>query len=183
MRLGTRPLKALALAALTGFSILACDSGGPSEPEPTTLADLFGNQLYRADGNGVGVGALNGKSVIGIYYASPTCGACAGFTPLLIDVYNELKADGRSFEVVLVTGSITNQYLFEYMMGSGMPWLAVSSQSSAPTRLVQRYNVQWVPTLILIDGSANTLSLTGREEVVEKGTAAYDDWIGGGTGS
>ncbi len=171
----------LATLGLTSWVLAACDSGDPAGPQPTSLAELFGTQLYRADGSTVGVQTLDGTPVIGIYYASPACPACGGFTPLLVDVYNELKTEGKSFEVVLVSPGITNALLFEYMVDSEMPWLAVSSQSNVANALVQRYNVRWVPTLILIDDSARTLSLTGRDELLEKGVGAYDDWLAAGS--
>lgn len=39
-----------------------------------------------------------------------------------------------------------------------------------------------VPTLVIIDGSARTVSLTGREDLNREGIAACDDWMAIGTG-
>jgi hypothetical protein len=144
---------------------------------------LFGNQLYRADGSPVSVQVLDDAAVLGIYFASVGCPACAGFTPLLVEAYNQLREDGRSFEVVLVVLGVSEASLFEYMVDSDMPWLAVSPQSGKANSLVQRYDVRWVPTLIIIDGAANTISLTGREELTQRGIAAYDDWLAASAGS
>ena len=175
--------RAIAAAALMGCAASGCDGDGPTGPEPASLPDLFGNQLYRADGGAVGVGALNNTAVIGIYFASPGCPACGAFTPLLVDAYNQLRGDGRSFEVVLVTGGISEESLFDYMVDSGMGWLAVSSQSSNGNVLAQRYDVQWVPTLVIIDGAANTISVTGREELTQSGAAAFDAWLAASGGN
>ena len=171
------------MAALMGCAASGCDGDGPTGPEPASLPDMFGNQLYRADGSAVGVGVLNNTSVIGIYFASPGCPACGAFTPLLVNAYDQLRDEGRSFEVVLVTGGISEQSLFDYMAGSGMAWLAVSSQSSEGDALAQRYDVQWVPTLVIIDGTANTVSMTGREELTQSGAAAFDAWLAASGGS
>jgi len=100
-----------------------------------------------------------------------------------VNAYDQLRDEGRSFEVILVTGGISEQSLFDYMAGSGMAWLAVSSQSSEGDALAQRYNVQWVPTLVIIDGAANTVSMTGREEVTQSGAAAFDAWLAASGGS
>jgi nucleoredoxin len=144
---------------------------------------LFGNQLFRADGTQVSVGILNGTPVIGIYFASPGCPACGGFTPLLVDAYTDLRGEGKAFEVVLATSGVTESALFEYMTDSGMPWLAVSSQGSKPNALALRYNIRWVPTLVIIDGGGNTISLTGREELTQAGPEIYEAWLAASGGS
>lgn len=156
-----------------------CDGEGPADLPPASLPELFGGQLYRADGSTVGVESLGNVPVIGIYFASSGCPACGGFTPLLVEAYNQLKEDGRSFEVVLVSPGIADATLLQYMGEAAMPWLAVPSESSRPMALVKRYDVRWIPTLLVIDEEANILSLTGRDEVVQKGAGAYDDWITG----
>ena len=163
-----------------GCAASGCGGDGPTEPQPASLSDLFGNQLYKADGTLVGVGVLGGTAVTGIYFASPGCPACGGFTPVLVDAYNQLREDGRSFEVVLVSTGISNSSLLEYMVDSEMPWLAVPSQSGRANAIVQDYNIRWVPTLVIIDGSLNTISRTGREELAQAGTAAYDAWLAAG---
>jgi len=69
------------------------------------------------------------------------------------------------------------------MTEAGMPWLAVSSQSDRVNALLQRWNVRWVPTLIVIDGAGNILSLAGREDVTGNGAGAYDLWLAASAGS
>ena len=149
----------------------------PTEPEPASISELFGNQLFKADGTPVGVGVLENSAVIGIYFASPGCPACGGFTPILVDAFNELREDGRSFEVVLVSPGISDLSLFDYMVDSQMPWLAVSSEGNKASVLLDHYGIRWVPTLLLIDSDGKTISKTGREEVVRDGTAACDAWL------
>lgn len=169
-------LGATTLAFLLCCTAWGCDGDGPVEPEPISVPELFGNQLFRADGSTVSVQTLQNVAVIGIYFASPGCPACGAFTPLLVNAYQQLQEDARSFEVVLVSLIGSDTHLIEYMVDSNMPWLAVSSQGSIANSIVQRYDVRWVPTLIIIDGAANTISLTGREELTQNGPAAYDDW-------
>ena len=177
-------VRAFALATLVGWGAFGCGSDdGPTGPESVSLSDLFGTQLFTASGSQVGVGTLENTAVIGIYFASPGCPACEGFTPALVDAYTQLRDEGRSFEVVLVTQGMPDASLFDYMADSGMEWLAVSSQGARASALVQRYNVLWVPTLVIIDGAGNTISLNGRQEVAQSGGAAYDAWLAGSAGS
>ena len=123
------------------------------------------------------VQSLQGTALIGIYFASPTCPACGSFTPLLVEAYSQLREDGRSFEVVLVSPGISDATLLAYMEDSGMDWLAVSSRSKQANALAQRFNVRWIPTLVVIDSEGNLVSLSGREEVTLHGAGAYDDWL------
>ena len=179
----TRLWGLMALASLLGLALAGCGDDDPAGPSPASIPELFGTQLLQADGATVGPEALAGKPLIGIYYSSAGCPACAGFTPILLDTYHQLREDGRSFEVVLVSLGISEASLLDYMVDSGMPWLAMPPQSNKATALVQRYNVRWVPTLVIIDSEARLVSLTGREGVTELGTAAYDAWLtasGGG---
>ena len=170
----------LVVAVLASFGALvpsACGDDGPSGPGSTSLPDLFGDLLYRADGTTVGVETLQNRVLIGVYFASPTCPACAGFSPILLEAYGQLKEDGRSFEVVLVSPGISDLALLDYMAETEMGWLAVSSQSKQANALVQRYNVRWIPTLVVMDPEGGTVSLNGREEVTLYGAGAYDQWL------
>jgi protein-disulfide isomerase-like protein with CxxC motif len=126
---------------------------------------------------------MEGTPLIGIYFASPVCPACTGFTPELVEAYGRWETQGKSFEVVLVTTGIVLADLLEYMAESNMPWRAVSPQSNKASSLIQRYNVRWVPTLVVIDAATKTVTVTGREELVQLGEGAYDFWLaatGGG---
>ena len=182
-RLRTYGLKVIAVAVLLGSALFGCGDDGPTGPEVATLRDLLGTQFFRADGTQVGFEGLDDTPLVGIYFASLGCPACGAFTPVLADVYNQLKEEGRSFEVVLVTLGISDSALFEFMSDSGMPWLAVSSQSDRAEALVNRYNVRWVPTLVVVDEAGKTISLAGRDEVMQSGTAAYDGWLAASGGS
>ena len=129
----------VALATLVGLAVSACGDDGPTGPKPASLSDLFGNELYKADGSVVGISALNNVPLIGIYFANPECPACVAFTPVLVEAYDQLITDGKSFEVVLVALGINDAGLFNYMESSGMGWLAVLPRSSRAERLVQLF--------------------------------------------
>ena len=185
MTKGTLPsvLGVSTMASLASFALFGCGNEGPTGPEPTSLPELFGDQLLRADGSSVGVGVLANTSLVGIYFASPGCPACTAFNPVLTGAYAQLKEEGRSFEIVLVAFGVTDSAMLAYMAESGMVWLALSPQSAEANALAQRYDIRWVPTLVIIDGAGNTVSKNGREEVTQRGAAAFDLWLaasGGG---
>ena len=168
--------RAAAVATVFAFALSGCGSDGPTEPKQTTLSDLFGTQLFRADGSSVGLSGMDGTSLIGIYFASTGCPACGAFNPTLVEAYNQWSSEGKSFEVVLVTSGVGLTELLDYMVEYSMPWRAISPQSSKANSLIQRYNIRWVPTLVVIDAATNTVTMTGREELAQTGAAIYDVW-------
>lgn len=168
----------VAVAIVCGF-VVACDGDeSPVEPlPPATLEGLFGDELYRADGSTESLAALDSVPVIGIYFAAYGCPACGTFTPLLVDAYAELREEGQPFEVVFVSADASASAMLAHMEDRQMPWLAVPWGGVKANGLVQRYGIRWIPTLVVIDHEANTITLNGREQLAQDGAAAYTDWL------
>jgi nucleoredoxin len=182
-------LPRLALVGLffhLGTSCTGGEKGLPlvdDSPPPASLSDLFGPALLRADGSSVGLEALEGKALIGIFFSAGWCPACGAFTPQLLATYGELKEARKPFEVILVSFDNDSGGMLAYMRQHAMPWLAVPHGSAKATALVQRYDVRLIPTLVVIDQKGKTLSLNGRGDIVAKGAQAYDDWLAASGGS
>jgi hypothetical protein len=98
-------------------------------------------------------------------------------------MYSELTLAGESFEVVLVSFDVNTAELLHHMSDVGMPWLAVPPDGGRVGGLSQRYAVQFIPKVVVIDSEGNTITLAGRDDIIEQGTQAYDDWLAsiGGT--
>lgn len=181
--MGSLTRRAFALLTLSGVFVFGCGSDGPTEPEALSLPELSGGELLRADGSSLDVGTLARFPLIGVYFASPGCPACSAFNPLLIDAYEQMNGSGRPFEVVLITLGVTESAMFDYMAETGMQWLALSPQGTEANALANHYGIRWVPTVVVIDGAGNTVSLNGREDVTQSGAGAYDAWLArAGTG-
>jgi thiol-disulfide isomerase/thioredoxin len=169
--------------------VLSCTSGDKGlplvddPPPPASLSDLFGTVLLKADGNQVGMEALEDKAFMGIFFSAGWCPACGAFTPQFLATYQELKESNKSFEVVLISFDDDAEGMFAYMRQHAMPWLAIPHGSAKATALVQRYDVRLIPTLIVIDKDWKTISMNGRGDIVAKGAGAYEDWMAASTGS
>ena len=68
------------------------------------------------------------------------CPPCRGFTPTLMRVYERLRADGRNFEVVLVSSDRSEESYRTYV--SAMPWLAVPYGDQRCANLTKHFGVQ-----------------------------------------
>lgn len=132
--------------------------------------------LFTKDGTEVKVDTLASKStdaVIGIYFSAHWCPPCRGFTPKLAECYQELRDAGKDFEVVFVSSDKDEDAFKEYM--ATMPWVAVPF---AETKLIKALNsvfdVQGIPTLILLKPDGTLITSDGREAVVYG--AEYFPW-------
>lgn len=177
-------LARIAASALLSGLLVSCggDNGIVELEPPASLADLLGTVFHKADGSSVGIEAVGGKALVAIYFSARGCPACGAFTPLLLNTYDDLQETGRSFEVVLVSFESSAQDMFAYMADLGMPWLALPFGGEKSQALTRRYDVRWIPTLVVVDGQGRTVSMTGREEVAARGAGAYDDWLAKGGG-
>jgi hypothetical protein len=158
---------------ITGNGSLDDLPGGASP----SLTDLFGTTLVRADGSQAGLVELQGQSLIGIYFASRSCPACTAFTPELVSVYDQIRKDGKPFEIVMAAVDPSSEDLSTYMKQYRMGWMALPLGSERVMQLAQRYDVEWIPTIIVINVAGKTITKTGREDVLAKGAAAFDTWL------
>lgn len=149
----------------------------PSPPTdvPPALAELFGKRLENARGKKVSAAELDGKK-IGIYFSASWCPPCRAFTPQLVAAYNQLKAEGKPFEVVLVTHDRDEASMRGYMKSHDMPWLAVPFGDKHLDELKRKFGVAGIPTLVVVDSSGKTLSKQARGEIAANGAKAFDDW-------
>ena len=61
--------------------------------------ELFGSALLGQGGVQVPVSSLSNADCVAIYFSAYWCPSCRGFTPGLAEIYTNLKAAGKRFEV------------------------------------------------------------------------------------
>ena len=83
--------------------------------------------------------------------------------------YEELQAADKSFEVVLVSFGSSAQEMLSFMQQDHAGWLAMPYDVVNALALAERYGVEFVPTLVVIDSGRNVVTKTGREDVVAMG--------------
>ena len=136
------------------------------------MIELLGDRLVGKSGE-VGTGsALKGKTVA-LYFSAHWCGPCRGFTPVLKETYEKVKAKG--FEIVFVS-SDRDQESFNGYFGD-MPWLALPfEQRAAKEKLSRKFKVAGIPTLVLLDEDANVINKDGRQAVLSDREGADFPW-------
>lgn len=129
---------------------------------PSALPRLLGAQL-KGKGGTVDSSSIT-ADVIGIYFSAHWCPPCRNFTPLLAQIYNRLKAAGKSLEIIFVSGDRDSRSFEEYY--NSMPWLAVPFENQLQVRsLHQSFHVSGIPSLVFVDRSGKVIEKNGREKV------------------
>uniref|UniRef100_K4A7K4 protein-disulfide reductase n=1 Tax=Setaria italica TaxID=4555 RepID=K4A7K4_SETIT len=112
-------------------------------------------------------------SPVALYFSASWCPPCRRFTPKLIEAYKELASQGKSFEVVFVSGDQDEEAFNEYF--AKMPWLAVPfSDSEGREALDGRFKVSGIPHLVILDAKTGEVyTEDGVGLVSEYGVEAY----------
>ncbi|KAG2540170.1 probable nucleoredoxin 1-1 [Panicum virgatum] len=155
-----------------------------AETEPTTNGGSAGGGigailaagdrdfLVRNSGEQVKISSIE-ASPVALYFSASWCPPCRRFTPKLIELYKELASQGKSFEVVFVSGDQDEEAFNSYF--GKMPWLAVPfSDSEGREGLDGRFKVSGIPHLVILDAKTGEVyTEDGVEFVSEYGVEAY----------
>lgn len=142
-------------------------------PQPT-LDQALGQSFVKPDGTSVGCDALNGK-YLGLYFSAHWCPPCKMFTPKLVEVYNKIKESREDFEVIFVSSDRDEESFKHYH--NTMPWLALpfAARESKQT-LSQMFEVEGIPTFVMLDKSGKILNSGARAAVMNDPTGADFPW-------
>lgn len=141
-----------------------------------SLEELLGAHVVNAKGEKVPSASLAQNDCIGLYFSAHWCGPCRQFTPMLIASYNKLKAAGKKFEVVFVSGDHGEKQFNEYF--GSMPWLAVPfADREAEAKLSGAFEVEGIPTLVLLNNKGETITRDGRSRIANDPEGANFPWL------
>ena len=118
----------------------------------------------------VPISELEGK-IVGLYFSLNSFGSCRKFTSKLVEVYEKLKERGEGFEVVLV--SLDDEESSFQLGFAGMPWLALPFKDKSCERLIRYFELDTIPTLVVIGADGKTLISNAAELMEENGVEAY----------
>ncbi|GFY88283.1 DC1 domain-containing protein [Actinidia rufa] len=122
--------------------------------------------VVSVDGKKVSVSELEGKTV-GLYFASSLSQRSVRLTPKLVEVHKKLKAEGEeNFEVVMIPLDDD-----EESFKQGFYIVPVNDKSIE--KLTRYFEVQTLPTLVIIGPDGKTLRDDVVETIEEHGAEAY----------
>merc|ERR1712038_49843 len=170
---GVRGIPSLILLDLEGKVITKNGRSKVAEPEAFPWIPLPFNKCFSKvikDGNTMEDFDIN-KGVKALYFSGHWCGPCRGFTPKLIEAYNELRANNPDFEVVFVTSDRSQEQFDEYF--GTMPWAALPFDSKTEiSSIEEKFEVQGIPSMVVFqDGQLLNKSAVGL--VRDQGAAGF----------
>jgi len=128
------------------------------------FAPSDGCHIVNKAGSAVSLSTLQGCDVVGIYFSAHWCGPCKSFTPKLVEVYNACKENNKSFEVIFMSSDRNQEAFDEYY--AEMPWCTLKYEDrSLKETLSDIFEVQGIPTLILLKGNGDVITTNGRSAV------------------
>ncbi|TMW56512.1 hypothetical protein Poli38472_006522 [Pythium oligandrum] len=106
--------------------------------------------------------ALGQKKVVGLYFSGHYCPPCRKFTPLLAQVYEEIKEEHDDFEIIFVSSDKEIEKYDEYY--KEMPWLALPWAESRDLKaaLCEKFGIKFIPTLIFFNENGEVVEREGR---------------------
>mmetsp|Transcript_125879 Transcript_125879/g.317356 ORF Transcript_125879/g.317356 Transcript_125879/m.317356 type:complete len:337 (+) Transcript_125879:80-1090(+) len=121
--------------------------------------ELLGQTLVSKSGLVDTSTALADKKAVGLYFSAHWCPPCRGFTPKLAKSYAE-HLQGKGLEIVFVS-SDDDAKSFEEYYGS-MPWLAIPFQDAGKKKLKDKFEVEGIPCLVLLDNDGSVLNSNAK---------------------
>ena len=102
--------------------------------------------------------------VLGLYFSASWCPACRSATPALAQAYKALRARGKQLQIVFVSQDSSEADFESYR--ATMPWLAIPSGDPRKETLSRMFDVEGIPTFVLIDAeTGKTINDNGRGAV------------------
>jgi len=145
--------------------------------EVSGLKSIFGDDdLVKKDGKISVSDAISGMELIGIYFSAHWCGPCRQFTPKLAEIYKSWKADGKKIEIIFGSSDRDAKNWSEYY--AEMPWLAFPFGDKRKDVLEQKYNVNGIPWLVILDKNGKLVQNEADTAISASGAAAINEWLG-----
>merc|ERR1712227_1030342 len=139
------------------------------------LADVVGSSFLASDGKtSVGLEALEGAELVGVYFSAHWCGPCRGFTPKLITFHKMLAEEGVNFPIIFASSDTDEASFQDYF--KDMPWLAFPHGDQRIKALNKKFEVNGIPWVVVLDKQGN-LVMNEADTDVPQGPEAFKKWL------
>ncbi|KAJ8758991.1 hypothetical protein K2173_003229 [Erythroxylum novogranatense] len=141
-----------------------------SQELPSLLSSDERDFLINSKGDEVKISNLVGK-IVALYFSASWCPPCRRFTPVLMEVYEQLSSKGN-FEVVFISSDRDDDSFNAYF--TKMPWLAIPFADSVIRKHVKElFKVTGIPNLHIFDSDGKISSNQGVNIIKDYGAEAY----------
>ena len=129
------------------------------------MEDILGKSI-RYGNKTIGIEEIlqNGPQFYGIYFGAHWAPPCRLFTPALADFYNNVNGGQKKLEIFFCSID-GNEDAFERNYRE-MPFCAIPyTEDQRIQNLKQRFGINGIPTLVILDGNGEPLTFEGRTDI------------------
>jgi nucleoredoxin len=145
------------------FSVIMSDPQGADFPwAPKALDELLGEVLLDGEGAELPRAATLKDKHVGLYFSAHWCPPCQRFTPELAETFKAIKAVRDDCKLVFVSGDRDAAQFRELCT---MPWLALPFDEKLYEALSSHFEVEGIPTLVLLSPEGKVITTKGRAAV------------------
>lgn len=131
---------------------------------------FLGKILHSKVGN-VSTSILTFNSPLLLYFSASWCPPCRSFTPILSEFYTKVNTPKKQCEIIFCTFDETKIDFDGYY--AKMPWLTIPFEDKdIVINLAKQFEIESIPTLVLINEKGIALSKNCRHEVSNRGVEA-----------
>lgn len=156
---------------LWGMGMLV--SAGLAMAETKTPVEQIGESLRDNRGKAVKSEELKDKKLVAYYFSASWCPPCRKFTPELVKFYKE---NNKDMEIVLISRDTDEKAQLKYMRDYRMPWKTLAWGSAEGEALVEQYQIQGIPSLVVVDANGNEITRQGVREVYQNPKTVAEEW-------
>eukprot|EP00960_Hanusia_phi_P071015 767446-Hanusia_phi.AAC.2 len=151
------------VVSTNGRRFISEDPNGEKFPwNPPSLFELLGDKVVDQEGNETDLKEKVTGKTLGLYFSAHWCPPCKKFTPILTETYKKIK-ESKGFEIIFVSSDRDEKQFQTYFQT--MPWLALPFSESHNETLSSHFDVDGIPTLVLIDSDGNIITKEGYDVV------------------
>jgi nucleoredoxin len=106
---------------------------------------------------------LKNTKLIGLYFSGHYCPPCKKFTPILAEVYDEIKNNNtKDIEIIFISSDKEKESFNKYY--NDMPWLALPYEKrNIKQQLCEKFNIKTIPALIFFNYNGELIEREGKK--------------------
>ncbi|XP_067678658.1 nucleoredoxin-like protein 2 [Haliotis asinina] len=139
----------------------------------------FNTEKYVPDRDSYGLVSgeeVTKKRVTAVYFSASWCPPCQKFTPLLKQMYEDLRNRNAPLQVIFVSFDRTKEMMKEYFLNCHGDWLAVPYDDPQREQLADKFNINAIPKLVVLRPDGEVITMRGRKDVQDKGMICFRSW-------
>lgn len=138
------------------------------------MESIFGPTLVGKKGQ-IQTRTLNNLDIVMLFASASWCPPCRQFFPTLLEFYNTVNHNQKRLEIVWLS---RDRSLEDFdSIRKQIPWVAVPYDPDKIGAILERYDIDVIPKLYLLNRDGSIAHTECRQDIVSKGPVTVNDWV------